>query len=139
MDIDDVAATSGEATAEAVVEACAQAGAEASTQACAEASADATATVDGEPDREDEIVVYGLSKWQTGKSLKDTLKHIKENNLYKKKGETKKPTVKRPRKQTTKEGGSSGGILIQEVVDENKGRRCCRTKGDGWCAFNEST
>jgi len=73
MDIDDVAATSGEATAEAVVEACAQAGAEASTQACAEASADATATVDGEPDREDEIVVYGLSKWQTGKSLKERL------------------------------------------------------------------
>ena len=68
-------ASSGEATAEAVVEACA--GAEASSQACAkasgEASGEATATVDGEPDREDEIVVYGLSKWQTGKSLKERL------------------------------------------------------------------
>jgi hypothetical protein len=71
-----------------------------------------------------------LSEWnelvkkvraETGKSLKDTLQYIKQNNLYKKKGETKKPTVKRPRK--TKEGGSSGGILIKEVVDE-------RTKGD---------
>ena len=64
-------ASSGEATAEAVVEACA--GAEASSQACAKASGEATATVDGEPDREDEIVVYGLSKWQTGKSLKERL------------------------------------------------------------------
>ena len=75
MEIDDVVASSGEATAEAVVEACA--GAEASSQACAkasgEASGEATATVDGEPDREDEIVVYGLSKWQTGKSLKERL------------------------------------------------------------------
>jgi hypothetical protein len=71
-----------------------------------------------------------LSEWnalvtkvrqETGKSLKDTLTYIKQNNLYKKKGETKQPTVKRPRK--TKEGGSSGGILIKEVVDE-------RTKGD---------
>ena len=64
-------ASSGVATAEAVVEACA--GAEASSQACAKASGEATATVDGEPDREDEIVVYGLSKWQTGKSLKERL------------------------------------------------------------------
>jgi hypothetical protein len=72
-----------------------------------------------------------LSEWnalvakvrqETGKSLKDTLKHIKENNLYKKKeGGAKQPTVKRPRK--TREGGSSGGILINEVVD-------ARTKGD---------
>ena len=72
-----------------------------------------------------------LSEWnelvkkvraETGKSLKDTLKHIKENNLYKKKGaEAKPPAVKRPRK--TKEGGSSGGILINEVVK-------ARTDGD---------
>jgi hypothetical protein len=74
-----------------------------------------------------------LSEWnslvkkvrtETGKSLKDALKHIKENNLYKKKGATdnvKQPTVKRPRK--TKEGGSSGGILIDEVAK-------ARTKGD---------
>jgi hypothetical protein len=51
-----------------------------------------------------------LSEWnalvkkvrtETGKSLQDALKHIKENNLYKKKGATdnvKQPTVKRPRK-----------------------------------------
>ena len=54
-------------------------------------------------------------KAETGKSLKDTLKHIKDHNLYKKKGATeqvKPPTVKRTRK--TKEGGSSGGILINE-------------------------
>ena len=40
-------------------------------------------------------------KAETGKSLKDTLKHIKEHNLYKKKGaseQAKPPTVKRPRK-----------------------------------------
>jgi hypothetical protein len=42
--------------------------------------------------------------------------------LYKRKGDTAKPaTTKRPRK--TKEGGSSGSILIKEVVD-------ARTKGD---------
>jgi hypothetical protein len=105
-----------------------------------------------------------LSEWnelvkkvraETGKSLKDTLKHIKENNLYKKKDKAtataKKSKVvprawtekvpkpktadtentavegsgyhktKKPRK--TKEGGSSGGILINEVVD-------ARLKGD---------
>ena len=79
--------------------------------------------------------VAHLSEWNSfvkkvreekGMSLKDTLKHIKEHNLYKKKGATAKPsasttTAKRPRK--TKEGGSSGGILIKEVVD-------ARTKGD---------
>ena len=40
-------------------------------------------------------------KAETGKSLKDTLKHIKDHNLYKKKGATeqaKPPTVKRMRK-----------------------------------------
>ena len=40
-------------------------------------------------------------KAETGKSLKDTLKHIKEHNLYKKKGATeqaKPPLVKRARK-----------------------------------------
>ena len=92
---------------------------------------------------------------EAGKSLKDTLKHIKENNLYKKKDTTtttaKKTKIatrawsegtikpkesktedttiegsgyhktKKPRK--TKEGGSSGGILINEVVRE-------RVKGD---------
>ena len=77
-----------------------------------------------------------LSEWntlvakvraETGKSLKDTLKHIKENNLYKKKEKTTTTTKaegsgkKRTRK--TKEGGSSGGILINEVVKE-------RVKGD---------
>ena len=47
-------------------------------------------------------------------SLKDTLKYTEENNLYKRKGTkpAKKPTAKRPRK--TKDGGSSGGILINE-------------------------
>ena len=74
-----------------------------------------------------------LSEWNSfvkkvreekGMNLKDTLKYIKEHNLYKKKGEAAQPaapTVKKPRKK--KEGGSSGGILINEVVDE-------RTKGD---------
>jgi hypothetical protein len=106
-----------------------------------------------------------LSEWnelvrkvraETGKSLKDTLKHIKEKNLYQKKGKTtttvkksraprpwaegvikpKEPKpktadtavegsgyhkTKKPRK--TKEGGSSGGILINEVVE-------ARLKGD---------
>ena len=68
-----------------------------------------------------------LSEWnslvaevrkETGKSLKYTLVYIKQNNFYKKKGTTEKvkPTVKQPR--TTKEGGSSGGILINEVVKE---------------------
>ena len=72
------------------------------------------------------ITVAHLSEWnafvkktreETGKSLKDTLKYIKENNLYKKRGTepAKKPTVKRPRK--TKEGGSSGGILINERAE----------------------
>jgi len=62
------------------------------------------------------------TKAATGKSLKDTLKHIKEHNLYKRKGETAKPTTtKRTRK--TKKGGASGGILINEVVKE-------RTAGD---------
>ena len=62
------------------------------------------------------------TKAETGKSLKDTLKYIKEHNLYKRKGETaKQTTTKRTRK--TKEGGSSGGILINEVVNE-------RTAGD---------
>ena len=57
-----------------------------------------------------------LSEWnalvkkvrtETGKSLKDALKHIKENNLYKKKGATehvKQPTVKRARKKRKKGG-----------------------------------
>ena len=74
-----------------------------------------------------------LSEWNSfvkkvreekGMNLKDTLKYIKEHNLYKKKGEAAQPaapTAKKPRKK--KEGGSSGGILINEVVDE-------RTKGD---------
>ena len=58
------------------------------------------------------------TRQETGKSLKDTLTYIKQNNLYKKKGATeqaKPPTVKRPRK--TKEGGSSGGILINERAE----------------------
>jgi hypothetical protein len=126
----------------------------------------------GKPKR----TVAHLSEWnsfvkktreETGKSLKDTLKYIKENNLYKKKGkatttakksraprppsamaprpwaegvikpkESKTDDVKpedtkiegsgyhktkKPRK--TKEGGSSGGILINEVVE-------ARSKGD---------
>jgi hypothetical protein len=86
----------------------------------------------GKGDKPKRTVAH-LSEWnsfvkktreETGKSLKDTLKYIKENNLYKRKGATTKPetqTVKRTRK--TKEGGSSGGILIKEVVD-------ARTKGD---------
>jgi hypothetical protein len=65
--------------------------------------------------------VAHLSEWnsfvkkvrvETGKSLKDTLKYIKDHNLYKRKGEAAKAEpqkVKKPRK--TKEGGSSGGIL----------------------------
>jgi len=89
---------------------------------------------EGKPKRN----VAHLSEWNTfvkkvreekGMTLKDTLKYIKENNLYKKKGETKKPTVKRPRK--TKEGGSSGGILINEVVE-------ARTKGDVVAAPRET-
>jgi hypothetical protein len=74
-----------------------------------------------------------LSEWnelvkkvraETGKSLKDTLKHIKENNLYKREGVTTKPEQQKPKKpRKTKEGGSSGGILINEVVRE-------RVKGD---------
>jgi hypothetical protein len=87
----------------------------------------------GKGDKPKRTVAH-LSEWnafvkktreETGKSLKDTLKHIKEHNLYKKKGSDAKPevktTVKRPRK--TREGGSSGGILIDEVVK-------ARTKGD---------
>ena len=105
---------------------------------------------EGKPKR----TVAHLSEWnafakktreETGKSLKDTLKYIKEKNLYKKKGnatkgllswskEVVKPRpknvkleeppktegagkhrAKRPRK--TKEGGSSGGILINERAE----------------------
>jgi hypothetical protein len=84
---------------------------------------------EGKPKR----TVAHLSAWnefvkktreETGKSLKDTLKYIKEHNLYKRKGETVKAEpqkVKKPRK--IKEGGSSGGILINEVAK-------ARTKGD---------
>jgi hypothetical protein len=52
------------------------------------------------------------------------LKYIKDYNLYKRKGEAAKAEpqkVKKPRK--TKEGGSSGGILINEVAK-------ARTSGD---------
>jgi hypothetical protein len=61
---------------------------------------------------------------ETGKSLKDTLEYIKQNNLYKKKGATEKakPNSK-TRQEKLRKGVLLEAFLIGEVVDE-------RTKGD---------
>ena len=47
-------------------------------------------------------------------SLKDTLKYIKENNLYKRKGTTAVPEPQKPKRtRRTKEGG----VLIDERAE----------------------
>ena len=78
---------------------------------------------EGKPKR----TVAHLSEWnelvkkvrqEKGLSLKDTLKYIKEHNLYKKKAATEKP--KKPRKKLKKEVAVVGFLLTSELMLNSK-------------------
>jgi hypothetical protein len=62
------------------------------------------------------------TRLETGKNLKDTLKHIKEHNLYKK-GQAVVAPVAAPKRRAVKKeaGGSATFPLIKETVDARKG------------------
>ena len=63
------------------------------------------------------------TRLETGKSLKDTLKHIKEHNLYKKGAQAVVAPVAAPKRRAVKKeaGGSATFPLIKETVDARKG------------------
>jgi hypothetical protein len=63
------------------------------------------------------------TRLETGKNLKDTLKHIKEHNLYKKGAQAVVAPVAAPKRRAAKKeaGGSATFPLIKETVDARKG------------------
>lgn len=72
------------------------------------------------------------TRLETGKNLKDTLKYIKEHNLYKKGQSTSAPAAAPKRRVTKKEaGGSATFPLIKETVQARVGDLQAMPRAEG--------